>query len=297
MTDGRDNAVLPTPAGVKAPYPSEAEARALVQIARDLAGLSLDPGKRDFLRTRLGRLMRERGLESYGPLIAEAGQSDPLRRRILEAFTTHTTSFFRERGHFDHLRQTILPEWAARPVQPFAAPVIWSAACSSGAELWSAAITVAEFADQAGITLPVKLIGSDISHRILRAARGATYAEQEMAGLPADLMSRYFLRAPSDRRGHPGYLYRVKPDLRGQAEFHCINLLQADQQAEFRADVVFLRNVLIYFDVADRERIVRAVLRRMTPGATLFTGHAEALNTRAYGLDQIAPSTFRKSEP
>ena len=274
--------------------PTAAQARALVGFAQALGGISIDPTKRDFLRTRLGRLLRALDLASYDDLVDQAMRSDLVKKAILEELTTHTTSFYRERRHFAWLQDHALPDFflGRKPVNdPF---TIWSAACSTGAELWTAGFEVVEFATRIGRTLPFRLIGTDVSDRILKTARGATFTDTEVDGVPPEILSRHFRRADGAHANRPGHIYRVKSELRAKAEFRQLNLLEPSFAPPFKADVVFLRNVLIYFQPTDRDRVVKAVVDRLHPGGALLTGHSEAIDARRFGMTQHAPSIYRK---
>ncbi len=277
-----------------APYPTDGEALAIVRIARELGGISLDADKKDFIRTRLGRLLREFGLDGYGGLVARATQSQEIRRRVLEALTTHTTSFFRENNHYDWMLETALPEMLGARVESTVPFTVWSAACSTGVELWSAGMTLARFEANFGRTVPYRLIGTDVSEQILKVVRGATYTEEQMSGVPSDMRSRFFLRANAAAVRRQGHVYRVVPVLRAKAEFRVLNLLQANGRTDFKADIAFLRNVLIYFDPPDRDRIVRGVVDALLVGGALLTGHSESINAARFGLKQCAPSIYRK---
>lgn len=270
------------------------QADLICRIARERGGLSISPSKTAFLSQRLGRLIRQSGhsdIDGYLLSLSRAG-SDAQVQALVEVLTTHTTSFFREAAQFDWLRNEGLPhliEAGAGQERPL---VIWSAACSIGAELYTAAMIVDWLSQARRRGLRWGVVGSDISLTILKRADRAIFTEDEITGLPEDFRRRYLLRSRLARGA--GYLYRIVPDLRRRAQFHWANLVEDAPALETDADVVFLRNVLIYFDAEGRAAAVRNVLSRLRPSGFLLTGHTESLNPVPPGLKQIGPSIYRK---
>jgi chemotaxis protein methyltransferase CheR len=283
------------PVGLAAePAITPSQCRFFAGIARATARLNLDPARADFLRLRLSRRLRALGLadfDAYEALLR--GDPDgPEAICLTEALTTHTTSFFRESAQFDWLSERGLEDLTATGAGLERPLIVWSAACSTGAELWSAGMVLADAAARPGGPRRFKLFGTDVSRPILRKAAGATYGEEEIAGLCAERRVRHLLRSravgPDGRRR-----YRIAPELRARASFAVANLADAAALPPIAADVVFLRNVLIYFDAPTQASIVEAVARRVRPGGCLLTGHAEALPARP-GLRAIGPSIYRK---
>lgn len=164
---------------------------------------------------------------------------------------------------------------------------IWSAACSSGPELYSA-MMVARDLQRPGDGLMG--IGTDISRPILRRAERAVYTAEEISGLPEADRRAHLLRA---RNGADAY--RIARDLRERARWHLTNLVGLPDLPPFRAHAAFLRNVLIYFDAPTRDRVVRGVVARLAPGGYLLTGHSETLVAAHFGLSPVRPSIYRKA--
>jgi len=276
---------------------SPAVARGFADLARRYGGLDFDASKTHFFETRLLRLMPASGFATPEDLLRAAAQDEAVARRTLEGLTTHTTSFFREPEHYRWLMKTGFARFAARTLTSAEPMTIWSAACSTGAELWSAGMTFMDWcARSGGGPRPFALAGTDISQRILQAAAGATYREEEIDSVGAELRLRYFLRSQSARDSLGRPYWRVARSLRQHATFRHGNLLEADALPPLTADVVFLRNVLIYFSAPDRDRAVGNVVRRMRRGAALLCGHAERIDPSRFGLIPEAPSIFIKAE-
>ena len=268
-------------------------ARAILSRAEQVSGLRIDSQKLEFVRLRVGRRLSALGLESfegYHRYLAGDAAGDEVRH-LVEALTTHTTSFFREQRHYDWLEQDGIDALLnTRDSGPF---VAWSAAASIGAELWSAGMILAERNGRGRGPSDWQLIGTDISERILQRASTATYSEDEITGISPVRAERFLLRSRKlrDRNGAP--IYRIAPDLRARARFHKANLQDLTGLPAFTADVAFLRNVLIYFDDEGRDRVVTNVAQRLRPGGILFTGHAEPLGPHP-ALETLRPTIYRK---
>ncbi len=280
------------PAAPSGPPLSPEAAAAISALVERCAGLHLDPAKTDFITFRVGRRLRELGLADYHTYLGrlEADASGAELRHLVEALTTHTTSFFREAHQYAWLDETGLDMLARTARGPLR---VWSAAASIGAELWSTAILLAERAARGQGPTRWELLGTDVSARVLARAERAIYTEEEIAGLSQGRRARHLMRARrfTDAGGRP--LWRVVPELRAQARFVRANLQELDTLPDFAADVVFLRNVLIYFAPETRARVVDGVARRLRPGGILFTGHAEAIGEHP-ALAPLRPSIYRK---
>ena len=279
-----------------APYGSlrPEDAELVCRVVRERGGLAISPGQRSLVEQRLQRRLRATGHTEFRHYLAEVlrpGAEDELQA-MLEALTTHTTGFFREMAQFDWLRQIGLPNRIDSGAGRDWPLVIWSAACSTGAEMWTAAMILDRHRTADGRGLHWRVIGSDLSLAILDRAREATYTETEIAGLPEDYRRSYLLR--SRQRHGTGHLYRISSALRRKACLYSANLVQAAPALDTAVDVAFLRNVLIYFDEPGRIAAVRNVVSRILPGGFLLTGHTESLNPVPAGLSQIAPSIYKK---
>lgn len=248
-------------------------------LIRQQAAIVLSPGKEYLVESRLLPLARHAGLDDVGALVARLQRKpdDLLRRQIVEAMTTNETSFFRDRDPFNALTQAILPELckqrsATRRIN------IWSGACSTGQEPYSIAMSVV---DHPLVTADwrVDVLATDINNEILERARRARYSQLEVnRGLPAAMLVRHFERADTD--------WRVVAAVRKLVRFTPLNLSQQFDLPQM--DVVFLRNVLIYFDPATKSEVLRRVRRVMRPDGFLFLGGAETTLGLDDGFDRVA---------
>lgn len=261
------------------------------KIAEERAGIQIKGRKAEFLHARLGRRLAHHGFRDFDSYCRLLRADEAERKHFVEALTTHTTSFFREPKQYDWLRDEGLAALYERGVGRVRPLTFWSAACSTGAEGYSA-LMVAETLRQTRLfALSHRLIGTDISTRILRRAELAVYPDTEALALPADMRRRFLMRSKKgDGR------CRISPDLRKLSSWRQANLTDAASLQEITADVIFLRNVLIYFEPDMQQRVIANVLRRLTPGGYLLTGHTETATTRRAGLTVIRPSIYRKDE-
>jgi len=262
------------------------------RLALREGALSIAPEKTDFFAARLGRRLTALGINDFGAYAAhlqsQAGFDEI--RHFIEALTTHTTSFFREVHQFDWLRDSGLPEMMLRGCGQQRELVAWSAACSTGQELFSTLMTLASAQDAEETGLRFRGIGTDLSKAVLQTAKQAIYSGEEIAGIPEAMRRRYLLSARDGADQH-----RIAAVLRQRARWAQANLVHAQDLAWIDADLVLLRNVLIYFDAQTRDRALANVIGRIRPGGYLLTGHAETLRAAQYGLVAIRPSIYRKT--
>lgn len=248
------------------------------------SGIRLGDHKRELVCGRLARRLRERGVADYAAylrLIEQPGEAQE-RQLAIDLLTTNETHFFREPKHFEILRG----ELAERLARGQAGGLrVWSAACSTGEEPYSLAMTL----DQVLGRRPWRVFASDLSQRVLAEARRGLYGAQRAGEVPRALAERYLLEGTEEYAG----TWLVDGELRQRVDFaHCNLTALPPGLGPF--DIVFLRNVLIYFEPPVKRRIVEAVLQRMAPGGLLFVGHSESLTGVVDGLRQVVPTVYRK---
>lgn len=246
---------------------SPAQFESLSQLLKEETAVVIASGKEYLVESRLTQIARDEGFASLEQLIDRVlnVRSDSLARRVLLALTTHETSFFRDIAPFEALRTTLLPELIRRRTKSRSL-TIWSAACASGQEPYSVAMLLNESFPELS-SWDVKLLASDINPSLLTQAREGLYSSIEVnRGLPARLLLKYFSQEP---RG-----YRVIDELRSKITFFEQNLVKT--WPPFHADLILLRNVLIYFDLGSRVKVLRAVHRTLVPDGYLMLGTAES---------------------
>jgi chemotaxis protein methyltransferase CheR len=257
---------------------------ALAAVAYQAAGIRLDAGKLDFLQTRLFQRVLDSKAFTFRAYIDLLEGDEEERQTFVEALTVHTTSFFRESAQYDWLLSTGLPEMTLRGTNI----VIWSAACSTGQEGWTSLMVAEAYRRDTGRNFTCRLIGTDISKAVLEKAERAIYQQQDVDNIATKTIAAYFLRA----RNQDGR-YRIVPALRRSAEWRWGNLATGKGMAGIQANVAFLRNVLIYFDSATKDRVVDRVVRGIRPGGYLLTGHSET-GFKHPDLVTVGPSIYQK---
>jgi chemotaxis protein methyltransferase CheR len=264
--------------------------RRIASLVYSRSGIALRPDvKEAMVVARLQKRLRTGGFVRFADYLrhVEQDRTGAELTALLDALATNHTSFFREPAHFallaDRVLQPLLAESGTRPITG------WSAACSTGEEPYTMAITLLERVPIAQHTR-IRLLASDISTKALAAARAGTYALERVAEMPRYLLRRYFERGLGEQAG----LVRVKPSLRGLIEFRRLNLM--DIQLLGRTfDFIFCRNVMIYFDREARQRAVSMLERHLAPGGFLFISHSETLSEVQHGLERCAPGVYQRS--
>jgi len=255
------------------------------RLAHEKFGLDLKKGKQELVAARLGKILRGSGFRTFGEYYDHVAgdRTGEALTQLIDALTTNYTSFLREPAHFEFLRRTLIPEWRGRSgIQ------IWSAACATGEEPYSIAMCAAEAAD--GATLRgLRILASDISMQALDTARQGVYSMERLRGLPPGWLQRYFLRGVGKWNG----CCRVRQNLRDMVEFRALNLTEPLTGVPPCA-LIFCRNVMIYFDKATQESLVRRLAERLEPGGYLFTGHAESLLGGRECLEYVRPAVYRR---
>jgi len=259
-----------------------------------LTGINLTEAKVTMVEQRLHRRVVENGYGSTETYLRDlmAGRlgKEELGRAI-DLITTNTTSFFREKAHFDTLEKLVLPRLLADRRARRPRLKLWSAASSEGAEAYTLAMVLAE-AQRKGLAFDWAILGTDISSSMLEKARAGIYDTDQIAPIEDDLRDRYLMASVNQESGDK---VRIVPELRARVRFASLNLVDPSYPIDRDIDVIFLRNVLIYFNAEDREKVVRRLHGHLRPGGYLFVGHSEGMSIQLEGLERIQPTVFRKS--
>ncbi len=246
------------------------------------AGINLSPAKKPLVMSRLQKRLIHFGLNSFGEYhqLITAGVERTEPQIALDLLTTNETYFFREPKHFDFLRDRALP--ARLPGTTFR---VWSAACSSGEEAWSIAMLLASHLAPG----TWEIMGSDISTRVLARAQSAHYAMERAEHIPRTLLTRFCLRGVGSQEG----TFRIVPDLRRRVSFRQVNLIAPLPDVGL-FDLIFLRNVLIYFDMETKAAVVRQLCSALRPGGFFFCGHSESLHGMNLPLTSLHPAIYQR---
>ncbi len=262
------------------------EYKQLCSLIYDESGIALGDNKQSLVLSRLTKRLRDLHVTTFGAYL-ELVTADPTKEeftRLLDLISTNKTDFFREPKHFDFLRERILPT-----LEREKRVRVWSSACSTGEEPYTIGITLLEsVADPA--RWDFRILASDLSTRVLAKAAAGTYEEDRIQDVPSDVVKRHFLRGKGEHAG----LVRVKPHLSDLIRFRRLNLMSDRFPITSPLDVVFCRNVMIYFDRPTQERLVNKFYQHLKPGGYLFIGHSESLQWVSHPFKLIAPTIYRK---
>jgi chemotaxis protein methyltransferase CheR len=260
------------------------------RLVYDHCGINLHDGKKELVKARLNKRLREGDFKSFGDYyryVITAEGTDELVTMI-DSLSTNVTHFFREEDHFIKLRQ-ILPAMRkapARDSQPGRLR-IWSAGCSTGEEPYSLAITVCECATNK--PTDVAITATDISTRVLHAAARGVYQQDKLKNVSAGVLKKYFQLGSGPWEGH----CRIKKEIRDRVRFLRFNLMETPPP-DFLFDIIFCRNVMIYFDKTTQTALVNRFYSCLDEGGYFFVGHSESLTGMDHGFKYIQPSVYRK---
>ena len=249
--------------------------RRIAHILHSHAGIALHEGKAALVYSRLAKRLRALGLRSFRDYcsLIDGIEGVDERQAMTAALTTNVTRFYREPHHFDHLRDVVMPVLAERARRGERVR-LWSAACSNGQEPYSMAMTVLSVLPNAA-DLDVRILATDIDPNMVAEGAAGLYVEEALDAAPPLLRHRYFEKAGMGPLGRP--MLSAGPELRDLVSFRELNLI-GDWPMRGKFDVIFCRNVVIYFDDATQERVWKRFVPMMNPGATLYIGHSERVS-------------------
>jgi chemotaxis protein methyltransferase CheR len=258
-------------------------------------GIKLPPAKRLMVEGRLRKRIRALNLTSFDDYCDYLFRRDGLgqeRTYLINAVTTNKTDFFREPEHFALLEQTLVPELIAlRRGERNPLLKVWSAASSTGAEAYTLAMVLSDLAANRR-DFRFAILGTDISTAVLAQGRRAVYPAEMVAPVPPEKQARYVMHARK-----PGVRpeVRMAPEIRRTVRFAHLNLMASSYPFDRDVDVIFLRNVLIYFDKRDQESVIGRLIEHLRPGGYLALGHSESMVGTTISMRQVAPAVFQKT--
>ena len=274
----------------EAPLSAEAY-RFIVDLIYRHSRIKLGSDKQALLSSRLTKRLRSIGLSSFDEYCAvlRSPQSQDEIEELLDLISTNHTRFYREPDHFDYLIAKILPPLIPTLIARHSPLRVWSAASSSGEEPYTLAIVLSEFL-RAFPAVDWQICASDISNRVLTAAKQGVYRMDAVEPVPPDLLKRYFQKGFGAQEGK----CRVRSELRDKVRYERINLFQHEYPIPLQQHVIFCRNVMIYFDIQSREQAVKRMSHYLAPGGFLIVGHSESLMGINHGLKSIRQGIYQK---
>ncbi len=275
--------------GISPEVYGESDFRAISEIVYASSGNVLPKGKAMLVYSRIAPLVRESGCGTFANYVAMIRTDLVQQARTVAALTTNHTFFYRESHHFDHFEQQVRPALlrklgAGKPVR------LWSAGCSSGEETWSLVMALLGPDKLEGRRIArgdIRVLASDLAPHALEKAKAATYPAKDLQPVPSDLVQQWTKQN--------GDMVSIGDDARSIVRFRSLNLLQGwPMKGKF--DVIFCRNVMIYFDNETKEKLVARFADALFPGATLFIGHSERVTGPASRLlESVGPTIYRRS--
>ncbi|CAL93020.1 CheR family methyltransferase [Azoarcus olearius] len=249
-----------------------------------LAGISMSDAKKVLMVGRLGKRLRHYDLASFGDyyrLLASGTHPDELQTMV-DLLTTNETYFFREPAHFEFLREFAASRKGGAPFR------IWSGACSSGEEPYTMALVLAE---TLGLSTSWEIVASDISMTVLERARAGLYPLERAEGIPQPLLKKYCLKGVREQQGN----FLICPELRERIDFRQLNLVALDAPNLGHFDVIFLRNVMIYFDTETKARVIANMLPHLKQDGRFIVGHSETLHGVTDELAALRPTLYKRA--
>lgn len=278
-----------------APYGTLAEDqfRRLASVIHSRFGIKMPPEKRPLLESRLQKRLCALELEGFDEYIEYLFSRDHFDTELLslqDIVTTNKTEFFREADHLDYLRNVVAPAVYERFGAGAGAPMrVWSAGCATGEEPYSIAMVLEELSAR-WAPLDYSILATDLSGEALDHARHAVYAQERIEPIPQRLRKRFLMRSKNPSRKQ----VRIVPQLRQKVKFAQLNFKQTTRYLAEQMDIVFCRNVIIYFDDRTKQEIVGRICENLRSGGYLFMGHSETLYGMKVPLRQAAPTIYQK---
>lgn len=291
MTDGRQNGVA------QLCSMRSREFERFAALIYDEAGIKMPPAKKTMLEARLQKRLKALGMHSfqdYADFIFSPMGKEQEIIHLIDVVTTNKTDFFREPQHFDFLTQVAIPAMQElrgagdSPLNPFR---IWSAGCSTGEEPYTMAMVLNNYAS-ANNNFKFAITASDICTQVIEKAAKGVYSEERTDTIPLSLKKKYLLRSKDRSKG----LVRIVPELRSSISFRRINFMDDQFGIKELQDVIFCRNVVIYFDKPTQATLMNKFHRQLVPGGYLFIGHSETLNGLDAPFRQVGNTIYRKDE-
>ncbi len=272
---------------------SEKDMQRVAEFINTQVGIQLPTTKQSLVEGRLRKRIIQLGFDgihSYLNYVLNSTEGINEQKQLIDVITTNKTSFFRESAHFDYLINTVVAEKLKRIDQQAEKTLqVWSAGCSTGEEAYTLSIVLAD-AQLRNRGFNYKILATDISPSCLQKASQGIYTEQQISAMPEQLRKKYLLKSRDPDSG----LVQMGPEIRRSIHFDYCNLTDRSFAIKQKMDIIFCRNVMIYFDNKVKYALVKKFEQQLAPGGYLFVGHSESLNGLQTGMLQVAPMVYRK---
>lgn len=274
------------------PELSQSQFEKIAEFIQTNVGIKMPAQKKLMVQSRLQSRLKALSLKNfddYVDLVFAGGEkSEEEIALMINVITTNLTNFFREKQHFDFMTEKALPALIQDGHKNIE---IWSAGCSTGEEPYTLSIVMGEFMRKnPGKLADFSVLATDISSRVLEKAQNAVYPLESVGELPYELKKRYFLK--SKNPNNPAV--RLKPEIRQKVSFQRLNFMDSSYPVSSEKQIIFCRNVLIYFEKQTQEEVIRKLIRHLVPGGYLFLGHSETIFGMDLPLKTVGSTTFQK---
>jgi chemotaxis protein methyltransferase CheR len=263
---------------------SDGHFKRVCRLVYHFSGIHLKEGKEALVKTRLMKRLRALKMENFDDYLSyvESHDGDCEVNWMIDVMTTNQTSFFREPAHFDFLRERYFPNLKNEKLR------FWSAACSTGQEPYSLAMLIKDNVSDF-LSKDIRILATDISQSVLERARNGQYPQEQLKGMTKEMIRKHFSRI-DDKSSNT---YKIKEDLRLMISFAWLNLTEGwPMKGPFQ--VIFCRNVMIYFDRLTQQKLVRRFWDLLEPGGYLFVGHSEGLSAISHSFQYVQPAIYKK---
>lgn len=266
----------------KVPKLTDSEFRIIKELIYAKVGICLSDHKKRLVISRLTKRLRQLQLGSFKKYFDLIKQDGEELQRAIDLLTTNETYFFREKNHFDFLESQVFPQF-----DKFKEIKVWSAASSTGEEAYSIAVVMAEYF---GIGGRWRVFGTDVNEEVILKAKEAIYPVRDKDNIPADYLKKYFLKGVRSKEG----FVQVDSVLKHHVSFDNLNLIEPWPPELPNFDIVFLRNVMIYFDALKKKQLVERITEKIAMGGYFFVGQSETLNNLTEKFQLVAPSVYKR---
>ena len=259
-------------------------------------GIKMPEVKKTLLESRLQKRLRKLDIKSFKEycdyLFSPEGMEEELPH-FIDKITTNKTDFFRENEHFEYLTDQLLPSFIKNKKKEFDTLRIWSAGCSTGEEPYTIAMVVKDFLENNGLgNIRLSILATDISAEVLRIAQRAVYHEIRAVPIPFNIKKKYLLKSKSGEKK----LVKIAPEIRELIQFGRLNFMDREYGIKNKLDIIFCRNVIIYFDKPTQEIILNRIISNLVPGGFFLQGHSETIQGINLPLKQVFPTVYVKSD-
>ena len=268
------------------------EFRKLATFVESEVGIKMPKSKKLMMQTRLQSRLKALNLNNFSDYLEYLFSSEQTKKEetinLIDAITTNLTHFYREPNHFDYLTSDVIPTLINSGVKNLN---IWSAGCSSGEEAYTLSIVIEEYKTaNLDKIFDYSILATDVSTKVLEKARNAIYSVESVKSIPVDIKNKYFEKNKESEKTE----FRIKPEFSQKVQFQRLNFMEDDFSVEKEMNIIFCRNVLMYFDKSTQEEVLKKFMKYLAKDGYLFLGHSETIYNMDLPLKTVAPTVFQK---